>query len=85
MTRPSERGPPALPTPPPAGRIKIRPAAVYTDGLIDCWGLVTIEEFEEKLRTGRVATTLPDGAGASAHDLASWKSSGPKSRLTPGL
>ncbi|MFE6914942.1 hypothetical protein ACFVDJ_13065 [Streptomyces rubiginosohelvolus] len=36
MTRPSERGPPALPTLPPAGKIKIRPAAVYADGLIDC-------------------------------------------------
>ncbi|MBK3558481.1 DUF1768 domain-containing protein, partial [Streptomyces sp. MBT56] len=23
---------------------------IYADGLIDCWGLVTIEEFEEKLR-----------------------------------
>ncbi|MEV6855354.1 hypothetical protein AB0M89_16300 [Streptomyces microflavus] len=25
---------------------------IYADGLIDCWGLVTLEEFEEKLRTG---------------------------------
>ncbi|MFF9578273.1 NADAR family protein [Streptomyces rubiginosohelvolus] len=58
---------------------------IYADGLIDCWGLVTIEEFEEKLRTGWVATTLPDGAEASAHDLASWKFSEPQSWLTPEL
>ncbi|MEU2243818.1 NADAR family protein [Streptomyces sp. NPDC018338] len=58
---------------------------IYADGLIDCWGLVTIEQFEEKLRTGWVATTLPDGAEASAHDLASWKFSEPRSWLTPEL
>ncbi|MER6099906.1 NADAR family protein [Streptomyces sp. NPDC001728] len=58
---------------------------IYADGLIDCWGLVTVEEFEEKLRTGWVATTLPDGAEASAHDLASWKFSEPRSWLTPEL
>ncbi|MGW3583423.1 NADAR family protein [Streptomyces rubiginosohelvolus] len=58
---------------------------IYADGLIDCWGLVTIEEFEEKLRTGWVATTLPDGAEASAHELASWKFSEPQSWLTPEL
>ncbi|MFD4860678.1 DUF7638 domain-containing protein [Streptomyces atratus] len=58
---------------------------IYADGLIDCWGLVTIEEFEEKLRTGWVATTLPDGAEASAHGLAHWKFSEPRSRLTPEL
>ncbi len=58
---------------------------IYADGLIDCWGLVTIEEFEEKLRTGWVATTLPDGAEASAHELAGWKFSEPQSWLTPAL
>ncbi|MFI9291758.1 NADAR family protein [Streptomyces gardneri] len=58
---------------------------IYADGLIDCWGLVTIEEFEEKLRTGWVATTLPEGAEASAHDLAHWKFSEPRSWLTPEL
>ncbi|MGW8768169.1 DUF7638 domain-containing protein [Streptomyces sp. NPDC055815] len=58
---------------------------IYADGLIDCWGLVTIEEFEEKLRTGWVATTLPEGAKASAGDAASWKFSEPRSWLTPEL
>lgn len=32
---------------------------VYADGLIDCWGLVTLDEFERKPRSGWVATRLP--------------------------
>ncbi|MFK0282726.1 NADAR family protein [Streptomyces sp. NPDC090499] len=56
---------------------------IYADGLVDCWGLVTLEEFEEKLRTGWVATALPDGARASAHDLASWKFGEPRMWHTP--
>ncbi|WP_406491689.1 hypothetical protein OG936_00440 [Streptomyces sp. NBC_00846] len=47
---------------------------IHADGLIDCWGLVTLEEFQEKLRSGWVATSLPDGAEASEHDLAGWSS-----------
>ncbi|MFJ8011020.1 NADAR family protein [Streptomyces sp. NPDC096339] len=58
---------------------------IYADGLIDCWGLVTVEEFEEKLRTGWVATTFPDGAQASAHGLARWKFSEPRTTLTPDV
>ncbi|MCX5180334.1 NADAR family protein [Streptomyces virginiae] len=58
---------------------------IYADGLIDCWGLATIEEFEQKLRSGWVATDLPEGAEASAHDLASWKFSEPRTWLTPEL
>ncbi|WP_338775308.1 NADAR family protein [Streptomyces sp. DG1A-41] len=58
---------------------------IYADGLIDCWGLVTLEEFEEKLRRGWVATELPDGARASAHDLAAWRFSEARTRLTPEL
>lgn len=57
----------------------------YADGLVDCWGLVTLDEFEHKLRHGWVATSLPDGGRASAHDLASWTFGEPDSRLTPEL
>ncbi|MFB8202776.1 NADAR family protein [Kitasatospora purpeofusca] len=58
---------------------------IYADGLVDCWELVTVEEFEEKLRTGRVATSLPEGGKASADRLAEWKFSEPQSWLTPEL
>ncbi|MDG9710405.1 NADAR family protein [Streptomyces sp. DH10] len=58
---------------------------IYADGLIDCWGLVTLEELAEKLRRGWVATELPDGARASAHELAAWRFSEPRTWLTPEL
>ncbi|MFF5788634.1 NADAR family protein [Streptomyces sp. NPDC012693] len=67
------------------GRYFLTELFIYADGLVDCWGLVTVEEFEEKLRTGWVATTLPDGAQAAAHGLARWKFSEPQSQLTPEL
>ncbi|MFE3880743.1 NADAR family protein [Kitasatospora sp. NPDC059146] len=56
---------------------------IYADGLIDCGGLVTVEEFEEKVRTGWVATSLPEGGEASADELAEWRFSGPRSWRTP--
>ncbi|MFG2340617.1 NADAR family protein [Streptomyces yangpuensis] len=58
---------------------------IYADGLIDCWELVTLEEFEQKLRRGWVATSLPEGGKASAHDLASWTFGDPYTWLTPDL
>lgn len=30
---------------------------VYADGLIDCWGLVDVDGFREKVGQGWVATT----------------------------
>ncbi|MEU8773414.1 NADAR family protein [Streptomyces sp. NPDC048606] len=67
------------------GRYFLTELFIYADGLIDCWGLITIEEFEEQLRTGRVATEIPDGAPASVHGLASWTFGEPRTRLTPEL
>ncbi|MFE1900760.1 NADAR family protein [Streptomyces yangpuensis] len=58
---------------------------IYADGLIDCWELVTLEEFEQKLRRGWVATNLPEGGKASAHDLAAWTFGDPYTWLTPDL
>ncbi|MFF3937426.1 NADAR family protein [Streptomyces phaeofaciens] len=58
---------------------------VYADGLVDCWGLVTLDGFAEKLRTGWVATDLEAGARVSAHEMAVWKFDEPHTWLTPGL
>ncbi|MFD0369696.1 NADAR family protein [Streptomyces sp. NPDC127114] len=58
---------------------------IYADGIIDCWDLVTLDEFEKKLRSGWVATSLPDGGQASAHRLASWTFDEPDTWLTPEL
>lgn len=58
---------------------------IYADGMVDCWGLVTLEEFAGKLASGWVATDLADGAQASAHHLASWKFAEPRMWLTPEM
>lgn len=58
---------------------------IYADGMVDCWGLETLEGFAAKLRSGQVATELADGARASVHHLASWKFSEPQSWVTPEM
>ncbi|RKS09912.1 hypothetical protein DFP74_5657 [Nocardiopsis sp. Huas11] len=52
---------------------------VYADGLIDCWGLATVDEFARKLRSGRVATEFEEGARASLHGVGSWRFADPRS------
>lgn len=44
---------------------------VYADGLIDCWGLVNLEQFKEKAREGWVVTQIPDSAEVEYDDIAS--------------
>jgi ribA/ribD-fused uncharacterized protein len=58
---------------------------IYADGLVNCWGLVDLAEFEQKLRSGWVATTLEEGASASVHHVASWKFAEPQSWVTPEM
>ncbi|MDX2293602.1 MULTISPECIES: NADAR family protein [Streptomyces] len=58
---------------------------IYADGIVDCWDLVTLDEFEKKLRSGWVATGLPDGGSASAHHLGRWTFGEPDTWLTPEL
>jgi predicted NAD-dependent protein-ADP-ribosyltransferase YbiA (DUF1768 family) len=55
---------------------------VYADGAIWCWEPVDLAGLREKLRTGWVATSLPPGARASAHHLASWRFSEPQMWVT---
>jgi hypothetical protein len=45
---------------------------VYADGLVACWELVDLPLFEEQLRTGWVATGVPDGDEISVHGLGAW-------------
>lgn len=42
---------------------------VYADGMIDCWGLITLEEFKQKIAKGWATTSLPEGAGVYIHLL----------------
>src|SRR5262245_26724486 len=45
---------------------------VYADGLVDCWGLVTLDEFRQKVASGWVTTSVPEGQTLSVHHLAAW-------------
>jgi predicted NAD-dependent protein-ADP-ribosyltransferase YbiA (DUF1768 family) len=67
------------------GRYYLADLVIYADGLIDCWGLVDLAEFEEKLRSGWIATTLEEGAVASVHHVARWKFSEARSLVTPAM
>lgn len=55
---------------------------IYADGMIDCWEPVSLEGLRDKVRSGWVATSLPQGALASVHDLAFWKFDEPEMSLT---
>ncbi|MFD6421834.1 NADAR family protein [Streptomyces sp. NPDC060198] len=66
-------------------RYHLTDLVIYADGMVDCWGLETLEGFAGKLASGWVATDLPEGARASAHHLASWKFAEPRTWLTPEM
>lgn len=53
---------------------------IYADGAIDCGtgGLTDVDGLREQLRCGRVATTIEEGARASAHHVASWRFAEPE-------
>jgi hypothetical protein len=46
---------------------------VYKDGMIDCWGLMDLPSFEEKIRSGWLRTSIPDGSELSAFPLGGMK------------
>ncbi|MGC4047482.1 MAG: hypothetical protein QM758_27110 [Armatimonas sp.] len=43
----------------------LTPISVYHDGMIDCWGLVDLDGFREKVHSGWVVTQPPQGAQLS--------------------
>lgn len=42
----------------------------YKDGMVECWGLFTFEEFKQKVSEGWVVTSVPEGATVSIHHVA---------------
>lgn len=46
---------------------------IFADGMIDCGGLVTLEEFGARLRSGWVATEIEEGTTGEASGLFTWK------------
>ncbi|MGV3724312.1 MAG: DUF7638 domain-containing protein [Actinomycetota bacterium] len=54
-------------------RYHLTPISIYQNGMVDCWGLVSFEEFKEKVSSGWVVTQPPEGADVSVSFLASFK------------
>ncbi len=44
---------------------------VFADGLVNCWQMVDLPMFREKLRCGWVVTSIPDGSELSIHGIGS--------------
>jgi hypothetical protein len=42
----------------------------YKDGMVDCWGLVSFEEFQTKVQQGWVVTSVPESATICIHHVA---------------
>jgi hypothetical protein len=45
----------------------------YKDAMVECWGLVTFEQFKQKVRDGWVVTSVPEGATISIHHVGRFK------------
>src|ERR1700759_954367 len=56
---------------------------VFADGLVNCWEMVDLPMFEQKLRQGWVVTSIPEGAFLSIHGLGSVQVVSPDWEHTP--
>jgi hypothetical protein len=56
---------------------------VFADGLINCWEMVDLPMFKEKLRCGWVVTSIPDGAKLNIHGIGSVEVISPVWKYTP--
>src|SRR5438093_4092304 len=56
---------------------------VFADGLINCWQMVDLPMFKEKLRGGWVVTSIPDRAALDIHGIGSVSVNSPVWAHTP--
>ncbi len=56
---------------------------VFEDAMIECWGLVDLPEFKEKVKQGWVVTKLPNGANVSVGMAASFTAKEVTNTLDP--
>jgi hypothetical protein len=65
------------------GDYHLSPISVYQDGMVDCWGLVDFEEFQEKVRSGWVVTRPPRWARVSVTSLGHFRTINASYRIEP--
>ena len=46
---------------------------IYADGMVDCWGLMDLDELKAKLDSGWITLSIPNGASVDIHMLSSLK------------
>ncbi|AGL15986.1 NADAR family protein [Actinoplanes sp. N902-109] len=69
-----------------AGDYYLDDLVVYADGAVDAGdGLTDLDGLRRRLASGRVATTLEEGARAYAHRVGSWRFADVLGALTPEL
>ncbi|MEV4611184.1 NADAR family protein [Kitasatospora sp. NPDC049258] len=66
-----------------AGVHHLTELTVYADGLVDCWGLCTLEEFAERVSYGWVGARISEGARGAAAGVAAWRFGPAHTFLTP--
>jgi hypothetical protein len=57
--------------------------SIYRDSMVDCWGLVTFEEFKQKVRSGWVVTQPPPDAKVSVSFLATFTATNARYWIEP--
>ena len=53
-------------------RFHLTDLKIYEDGKVDCWELMSFEKFKEKVMSGWVRTTVPDGSTVSIFPLGNF-------------
>jgi hypothetical protein len=56
---------------------------VYKDGLVNCWEMVDLELFKQKLSQKWVVTTIPDNSYIAVHNLGNWRINESSWNFTP--
>lgn len=56
---------------------------VYSDGMVECWGLMDLKTFKEKLAKGWFTIKVPEGERVSIHPLGSFKAMEIRSYVEP--
>ncbi len=56
---------------------------IYADGIIDCWELVTLNQFRDKVKSGWVVTELPKSAKVSIFPLGNYTATNTNSYIKP--